>query len=127
MRIIGIVAFLGAIFFISSARAQCHQYVFGVPVCTGFCLDNDSSSSKNWMDLFGDKIDSVHREATRMYDSLMMAKMHSVRKIADSVVKEAQKLKDSLNLEGGGNLGDLVPRLKDIYHSADSVLKNWNW
>ena len=97
MKSIGILALLGFLcLFHTSARSN----------TIVFYSDNDSSSSRSWIDQFGDKMDSIHRQATRMYDSLMTRKMRSLRHIADSVTKVAKRIKDSLNLTIGGDMAN---------------------
>ena len=92
----------------SSSHAQntCKGYVFGIPVCTGFCLETDSSSSQKWLDDLKQMMDSVHNVAVHFEDSLVKKfKPFDLRRKADSLLgklpKEMQKWKFEIpkNLE----------------------------
>jgi hypothetical protein len=130
MKSIGILALTGLCLLLTSVQAQCSQYVYGIPVCTGFCLDNDSSSMTKWMDGLGASLDSIHQHATRMQDSLVRNHVQLLRKTMDSIRKQIKTVKDSLdNYEGGGNMGEIFsnPDFKNFFTNGDSIVKNWNW
>jgi hypothetical protein len=107
----------------SSAQNNCKGKLFGIPVCTGFCLDNDSSWMKG-IDFLGSALDSLHTKAMTFNDSLVKDKINELKKAADSIGRVVKRLKDSLNLEGGGNLGEVFKNFDFKGLTNDSFMKD---
>src|SRR5206468_3395929 len=66
-------------------------------------------------------------KAMQLHDSIVNGKLRDLRKSADSLNKAMKRLKDSLNYEGGGNLGELFRNLDPRGLFSDSMLKNWKF
>ena len=84
----------------SLAQSQCCGRIFGIPICTGFCIDLDTSS--------------VHK------------KINKLEKSADSLAKEAERLKDSLvGKISHKDFGDLFLDADSLIGSLPDNLKKW--
>lgn len=82
----------------SFAQSECRSRLFGVPVCTGFYVDTDTSS--------------VHKRINKLEQS------------ADSLRKEAMRLQDSLaGIESSGGGASLFPKnFGHFFQNSDSLL-----
>jgi hypothetical protein len=85
---------------------------------------DDSASSMGWIDILGSGLDSIHHKAMVFHDSLVKSKFEVIKRTVDSVKSQMKRLKDSLNYEGGGNLGELLNKFDLKGLIGDSLLKN---
>src|SRR5437016_2943815 len=106
MKIIGIlITFAGVILGVclpvttSFAQSSCKGVLFGIPVCTGFCLEIDStsedkSSQDKWIEDLEASMDSLSKQAQRMQDSLVTTlKRARIDSLLGKLPKEMQKWK----------------------------------
>ena len=54
----------------SLAQSECCGTLFGIPICTGFCVELDSSSVHKKINKLEKSADSLRKEAERLDDSL---------------------------------------------------------
>lgn len=90
LTLLFIISILASVTVRSFAQSKCSGRLYGIPICSGFSVDHDTSSIHRRINTLEQSADSLRKEAAKLSDSLLRQSMPTFRNYGEEFSKQWQ-------------------------------------